>query len=242
MLAKLKAWMWEASDLAMQVYRRPFTVQEKEDKSPLTEADTAVHDFLLPRVAALNTKWAVISEEGAHTAFKGAFWLIDPIDGTKEFIKQTGEFTINIALIQDGVPILGLVAQPTENLLYFTDGDKAFVEKRGQQPRRLLCQLPQKPARVVASRDHGDRNLLDAFLAQHPGASLLARGSSLKILAIAENTADFYPRFGPTCEWDTAAAHAILLAAGGHMEGMTGEPLLYGKPGYRNPHFLARGL
>ncbi|MEX2010003.1 MAG: 3'(2'),5'-bisphosphate nucleotidase CysQ, partial [Dongiaceae bacterium] len=195
----------------------------------------------------------VVSEEAAaagrvpeiHGAANpgGRFWLVDPLDGTKEFIAGKDDFTVNIALIEDGRPVLGVVHVPALAVTYVgVAPDLATVQRGADAPRPIAARLrPADGAIVLASRSHGDAAALDAFLADEPVRARRTAGSALKFCLLAEGVADLYPRLGRTMEWDTAAGHAVLAAAGGGVATLDGAELRYGKPGFENPHFVARG-
>lgn len=237
----------EAGERILQIYQRDFSVRDKADASPVTEADEAAEALILPRLAALTPDIPVVSEEAAAAGHiplvQDCFWLVDPLDGTKEFISRNGEFTVNIALIRHGQPVLGVVLAPALGRLFAAaENAGAFVEDATGR-RAIACRTP--PAEgltVVASRSHGDATALDAFLAGRKVAALVSAGSSLKLCLVAAGEADLYPRLGRTMEWDIAAGHAILGAAGGRVETLDGAPLKYGKADFANPHFVAWGL
>ncbi|MBI1842200.1 MAG: 3'(2'),5'-bisphosphate nucleotidase CysQ, partial [Verrucomicrobia bacterium] len=176
----------------------------------------------------------------APDAFPGEFWLVDPLDGTKEFLKQSGEFTVNIALIRDRRPVLGVVHAPAIGLTYWADDGGLAHRRRGSGPAEVIrARAPQRGRlTAVASRDHAGPRV-EAWLRGHPDAQTTSMGSSLKFCLVAEGAADLYLRDLPTMEWDTAAAHAVLAAAGGTVWTLDGSPLRYGKPGLRNPGFAA---
>ena len=217
----------------------------KPDDSPLTAADLASHHLILHRLKALFPAALVLSEESdpasfAAESFPEEFWLVDPLDGTKEFLKRSGEFTVNIAFIRHGVPRLGVVHAPAIGLTYWADvGGPAFRQRGAAAPEVIRARTPV-PERLaaVASRDHAGPRV-DAWLQRHPEAQTLSMGSSLKFCLVAEGAADLYLRDLPTMEWDTAAAHAVLSAAGGTVWTLDGTPLSYGKSGLRNPGFAA---
>lgn len=239
----------EAGDAIMKVYARDFSVEEKEDKSPLTEADQAAHHVIVRGLQSLPVRLPILSEEDmegfAGVNADGRYWLVDPLDGTKEFIKRNGEFTVNIALIENGVPVLGVVTAPALGTAYVAaEGVGAFkVEKDGQ---RHAIQVAGQPAegstwRVVGSRSHPSPDLA-AWLDKLGEHEMLPMGSSLKLCLIAEGKADAYPRLGPTCLWDTGAAHAVVRYAGGRVETLKGEPLSYANPAEKlNPYFVVLG-
>lgn len=238
----------EAGLRIMEIYNTDFDVAEKDDRSPVTEADTASEDLILPMLEALTPGIPIVSEEevdsdGAPDISGGFFWLVDPLDGTKEFVNKRDEFTVNIALVAEGVPVLGVLAVPAKKTVYTGCGlGTAMMVEGDGQPRMISArQAPEDGVVVVASRSHGDTDLLDEFLADYTVAEQVSAGSAVKFALVADGQADLYPRFGRTMEWDTAAGHAILLAAGGSVETVDGAPLIYGKPGLDNPHFIAYG-
>ncbi|MEW5729191.1 MAG: 3'(2'),5'-bisphosphate nucleotidase CysQ [Pseudomonadota bacterium] len=245
MLPALEDLARAAGEVIMEVYGEDFAVDRKDDASPVTEADRRAEAVILPGLAALAPDIPVVAEEeaaaGRIPTVAGTFWLVDPLDGTKEFIKRNGEFTVNIGLIRDGVPVAGVVHAPALRLLWSgADGRATMVDAQGQRHAIACRPAPEHGAVVVTSRSHRNPEAMDAWIADLPGASLSFAGSSLKFCRVAEGAADFYPRFGPTCEWDTAAAHAVVLAAGGEVVTFDGRPLAYGKPGFLNPDFLVR--
>jgi 3'(2'), 5'-bisphosphate nucleotidase len=201
----------------------------------------------VPALRALAPDIPVVAEEavaaGQVPVIGERFWLVDPLDGTKEFIGRNGEFTVNIALIEHGAPVLGVVGAPALGRVYAgAAGEGAWVED-AQGRRAIRCRpVPAEGLTVVASRSHGDAAALEAFLAGRRVASLATAGSSLKLCLLAAGEADLYPRLGRTMEWDIAAGHAVLAAAGGRVTTLQGEPLRYGKSGFENPHFAAWGL
>ncbi|ROL80714.1 3'(2'),5'-bisphosphate nucleotidase [Pseudomonas protegens] len=237
----------EAGELVMQVYRSDFEVRGKLDASPVTEADERAEALILRALAALKPHIPVISEEAATDGqvpeIGQRFWLVDPLDGTREFIHRNGEFTVNIALIDNGEPVLGVVLAPAlERLFAGGRGCGAFVEQAGQRQPIECRAVPEDGLDIVASRSHGDAEALEKFLERRKVRSLKNAGSSLKICLVAAGEADLYPRLGRTMEWDIAAGHAVLLAAGGEICTLAGDVLRYGKAGLDNPHFYARGL
>jgi 3'(2'), 5'-bisphosphate nucleotidase len=219
----------------------------KADGSPLTEADLAAHDAILAGLAQACPEFPVVSEEDAARAEAppgGAFILVDPLDGTREFLSGNGEFTVNIALIEDGAPVAGVVLAPALGRLWWgaAGAGAGFLAADGAS--RPVAARPPPPGGLVAvaSRSHRDAET-EAFLAGLPIAGLRSVGSSLKFCLVAAGEADLYPRFGPTMEWDTAAGQAVLEAAGGRVTTPAGAPFRYGKPGaaWRNGPFVARG-
>lgn len=240
----------KAADSAiMAVYGRAFDVTIKQDRSPLTEADRAAHDVIRQGLQALPQGHPILSEEDVEgfsgVGDDGRYWLVDPLDGTKEFIKRNGEFTVNIALIEHGVPILGVVTAPVTGVAYLAaEGVGAYkVAPDGQRTRLQVAGRPAEGAmwRVLGSRSHHDPALTDWLAALGP-YQMHPMGSSLKSCLIAEGQADVYPRFGPTSLWDTAAAHAIVHQAGGRIVTLDGQPLHYATPSQTlNPPFVVWG-
>ncbi|MEZ2744355.1 3'(2'),5'-bisphosphate nucleotidase CysQ [Halopseudomonas bauzanensis] len=235
-----------AGEQVMQVYRSDFEVRGKEDASPVTEADERAEALILAALAQCAPGVPVISEEAAAAGYipevGQRFWLVDPLDGTREFINRNGEFTVNVALIEGGEPVLGVVLAPALGRLFAgARGCGAFIEEAGVRQPIECREVSPEGLDVVASRSHGDAQALDVFLAGRQVRSLKSAGSSLKICLVAAGEADLYPRLGRTMEWDIAAGHAVLLAAGGQLLTLQDEPLRYGKPGLDNPHFYARG-
>ena len=238
----------EAGAVVMSVYDAAFEVRTKDDASPVTAADERAEALIVPALRALAPGIPVVAEEmtarGEADAIGRSFWLVDPLDGTKEFIGRNGEFTVNVALIHDGRPLLGVVGAPAKGRLFAgVVGQGAWVEDDGVPGRRPIRvrAVPAEGLTVVASRSHGDAAALDTFLAGRRVARLASAGSSLKLCLLAAGEADLYPRLGRTMEWDIAAGHAVLAAAGGDVGTLDGAPLSYGKPGFENPHFVARG-
>jgi 3'(2'), 5'-bisphosphate nucleotidase len=235
-----------AGRLVMDVYATPFEVARKADDSPVTEADRRAEEHIVSRLARLDPGVPIVAEEsaadGKAPAAAARFWLVDPLDGTKEFASRNGEFTINIALVEGGEPTLGVVLAPALGQAYGGQrGFGAFAEAGGQR-RPIACRLP--PAEgltVVSSRSHGDAQALERFLGGQRVARSAFAGSSLKFCLVATGAADLYPRLGRTMEWDTAAGHAVLASAGGRVLRLEGAPLQYGKPQFENPHFVALG-
>lgn len=245
MIETLYRFVTEGGAIAMRHYGRVGEVIAKADNSPLTAADLEVDAYLCDMLAEHFPEIPVVTEERASTQRPGhagnRFFLVDPIDGTKEFVQGRGEFTINIALIENGKPVAGVVCAPAVGRLFFgTAGQGAFeMPSGGGNARQLAFRTPDNAALVVvASRSHLTQET-QAFLDANRVGRLTNAGSSLKFCLLAAGEADLYPRFGPTMEWDTAAGHAVLSAAGGFVEEISGRPLDYGKSGYRNPFFIA---
>ena len=245
-LEALAAMAQDAGALILQIYGTDFLVQGKADRSPVTEADVRAEACIVPALQALAPGIPVVAEEAVaagHVPEVGeTFWLVDPLDGTREFVSRNGEFTVNIALVDQGRPVLGVVLAPALGRLFLGDvGRGAWVQDAGGR-RPIRCRaVPQAGMTVVASRSHGDAAALEAFLAGRQVAAQVSAGSSLKLCLLAAGEADLYPRLGRTMEWDIAAGHAVLAAAGGRVCTLDGAPLRYGKPGFENPHFVASG-
>lgn len=234
----------EGGAIAMRHHGRLRDVRAKADNSPLTDADLEIDAFLGAELRRLYPDIAVVTEEQAAThgalAAGSAFFLVDPIDGTKEFVADRGEFTVNIGLVENGEPVAGAVFAPAVGRLFVgAKGEGAFEDGADGARRSLFLREPDNDALVVvASRSHPTPETY-AFLAANKVGRLTNAGSSLKFCLLAAGEADLYPRFGTTMEWDTAAGHAVLSAAGGVVEEISGAPLKYGKPGYRNTGFVA---
>jgi 3'(2'), 5'-bisphosphate nucleotidase len=248
----------DAGARIMAVYAGPIEARQKADRSPVTEADDAAEAVILEGLKRAEKDTPVISEEAftaGHVPEVGRrFFLVDPLDGTKEFLSGNGEFTVNIALIENGAPVLGVVYAPARNLLYSAEAKGLAFERRieGRAGAAALDSVEAHPIHVrradlsrivaVASRSHRNPET-EAFLKRYAVETFIEAGSSLKFCLIAAGKADLYPRLGPTMEWDTAAGHAVLAAAGGRVVTLDGAPLTYGKvrDGFRNPHFIAEG-
>jgi 3'(2'), 5'-bisphosphate nucleotidase len=239
----------QAGQAILEVYAENFEVDYKEDESPLTRADLASHCIIQDALAALTPDIPLLSEESAEIDFDtrsawSTYWLVDPLDGTKEFVKRNGEFTVNIALIENHEPVLGVVHVPVSRTTYTglpgKDGGpgRAMRSRADEDPERIGVRACREPMVVVGSRSHANPRL-EEHLARLGEYELVSMGSSLKFCLVAEGRADFYPRLGPTSEWDTAAAHAVVLAAGGRIVQLDGTPLEYNrKASLLNPEFL----
>ena len=237
----------EAGRTIMDFYRDGTAVETKEDRSPVTEADRAADRLIVAGLQAADPRIPIVSEESTdvrNTAMPvgGRFWLVDPLDGTREFIARTGEFTVNIALIEAGRPVLGVLHAPAQDDIYVADGRGGAVRFVGDGPPQPIRagQVPAARPAVIASRSHRDAET-DAYIAALRPSRTASAGSALKFGLLARGEADLYPRFGRTMEWDTAAGQAILEAAGGHVRDLDGRPLRYGKAGFVNPPFVACG-
>ncbi|MDH0140646.1 3'(2'),5'-bisphosphate nucleotidase CysQ [Aeromonas caviae] len=240
-----------AGEAIMSIYRQPFAVEYKQDESPLTAADKGAHEVIVQALARLTPDIPVLSEESSLEVMAARlgwsrYWLVDPLDGTKEFVSRNGEFTVNIALIEQGTPRWGLVYAPVLDKLWYggkgigawcvADGRHEAIQTRPHDAGRVW--------RVVGSRNHLSQETLE-YLArfgelERGEIELVSMGSSLKFCIIAEGEAELYPRLAPTCEWDTGAAQAVLEGAGGSVTQLDGSPLCYNKPDILNPWFVAR--
>ncbi|MBY5930390.1 3'(2'),5'-bisphosphate nucleotidase CysQ [Halomonas sp. DP8Y7-3] len=240
----------------MAIYQRDFTVQAKANESPLTEADLAAHSSIKKTLKTLTPEIPFLSEESVKLPYSvrsewDRYWLVDPLDGTKEFIKKNGEFTLNIALVVKGVPVFGIVHAPaldeSRGVTWVGQVGEGAWKRRASSSFEPISvrQLPDseaEPWKIVGSRSHGTQEF-EKFCDFLPNHKLVSMGSSLKICLIAEGSADLYPRLAPTCEWDTAAAQAVLVGAGGSvLNANTLEPLMCNQQdSMLNPYFIACG-
>ena len=246
MMAFAVATAQEAGEAIMEIYNTNFDVRSKDDDSPVTDADEKGETLIRTRLENAYPEIPFIGEESHAAGHKpavdgGLFWLVDALDGTKEFINKRGEFTVNIALIEAGVPVFGVVHAPAKKRTFWGGRSHgAFAANGGDEPREITTRTP-KPDGIVVVTSRSHRSGEDEYLKQFTIKDTLTTGSSLKFCLIAAGEADMYPRMGPTSEWDTAAGHAVLLAAGGQMTQIDGSPFVYGKDDIRNPHFIAQG-
>lgn len=255
LLAEVARVAQEAAAVILEVYCSDFAVAAKSDRSPLTVADERAEALIVPALQALLPGVPVVAEEavsrGGVPAVGATFWLVDPLDGTREFVARNGEFTVNIALVEDGLPTLGVLQVPARACLYTALADGSAAQGAWREDlagRHALCSRVREPGAawvLASSRSHGDEEAMAQWLARQAllgqPAARRAVGSSLKFALLAEGAADVYPRLGRTMEWDTAAGHALLRAAGGEVHTLDGQLLRYGKPGFENPHFVAWG-
>lgn len=230
----------------LRVYEGEFQVRSKADASPVTDADERAERLILEALAGVAAGTPIVAEENVAAGNvpdidDGPFLLVDPLDGTKEFVSRNGEFTVNIALVEHARPVLGVVHLPVLGDTYWTSADGGAWRKRNGERTRIHCRKPGDELVAVASRSHSNPET-DEYLARFPIKERISAGSSLKLCRIAEGEADIYPRIGRTMEWDIAAGHAVLAAAGGRVTTLDDVPLAYGKPGFENPPFVARGL
>ncbi len=240
----IRALALEAGDKIMEIYARDdFGVRAKSDDSPVTEADEAADALISAGLKAAFPEIALVTEEqsDSHSVVAERFFIVDPLDGTKEFVHRRGDFTVNIALIENGTPVLGVVFAPAKKRLFYTDQTGQTIEEKQDGSRiPLRVSTPDNEALiVVASKSHRDA-ATDEYINKYKVADSAAAGSSLKFCLVAAGEADLYPRLGRTMEWDTAAGHAVLIGAGGKVVRFEDHtPLEYGKPIYENPFFIA---
>jgi 3'(2'), 5'-bisphosphate nucleotidase len=237
---------FKAGEAILEVYATPFDVQQKLDKTPVTEADIAAERIIAAMLREAFPEIPVVSEELVDSEglppSSTRFWVVDPLDGTREFVARNDEFAVLISLIEEGRPVLGVVHGPAVGVTYTACGPgTATRQYRGGRPEPILASAPSDGLVVVHSRSHENSRRLAEFLQDYPVRERRKCGSALKFGVIAAGEADLYPRFGTTMEWDTAAGQAILEAAGGRVETLAGAPLAYGKPGFKNDGFLAWG-
>jgi 3'(2'), 5'-bisphosphate nucleotidase len=236
----------DAGAAILRVYATDFLVRHKADRSPVTDADVQAEAIIVAALSELTPDIPIVSEEAASEAATPAigqrFWLVDPLDGTREFVRRNGEFTVNIALVHERQAVLGLIYAPALGRLYAGAVESgAFAENSGQR-RAITCRHPSsKGLEVVTSRSHQEPASWRALLGTRTIAAHSTAGSSLKFGLVASGEADAYPRTGRTWEWDTAAGHAIVAAAGGRVTGADGAELRYGKPNFVNSAFIAYG-
>lgn len=229
----------------MDIYNSgDFDIQMKNDaiSSPLTKADLVANDIIVRRLKLLTPTIHIVTEEDEKSHSVGSnseYWLVDPLDGTKEFIKKNGEFTVNIGLIRDSKPVFGVVYAPATNVLYFGSVEQDSYKVAGGEKQKINVSSHEPPI-VVVSRSHINEETEKYIKNNYPSRKLIRSGSSLKICLVADGSADCYPRLAPTMEWDTAAADAVLRGAGGIMETADGEVFVYGKKNLFNPNFICK--
>ncbi len=248
---KLYASALEAGRKIMDIYAHDFDVTYKDDKSPVTKADEAAEKIIIRDLKDLNPQIPIIAEEQASAGnmpnVANIFWLVDPLDGTKEFVKKGTDFTVNIALIEDGRPTFGIVYAPALGRMFVAKNPETAVQMDIEEGRFIrnekkisIRDIPKNGLTAVASKSHRDEQT-NAFLEKLGIKNVVSTGSSLKFCLVAAGEADIYPRFGPTMEWDTAAGHAVLNAAGGQVLNPDGTIFHYKKPDFRNGSFIANG-
>ena len=223
------------------------SIEFKDDNSPLTIADKASNEIIVDKLEKLNPSIPILSEEGKNIPYStrkewDKFWLIDPLDGTKEFIKRNGEFTVNIALIDNGEPIMGIVYAPVLNTTWYGSKEGGSFILKNKQTEKIKINKPDHTnTKVVSSRSHSNNPKLEEYLKQFTKYELIKMGSSIKMCLVADGSAHYYPRFGPTMEWDTGAAHAVVKYAGGNIYNIdTDNELIYNKENLLNPGFIVK--
>jgi len=252
LIDSLRAIARRAGGEILKVYRTDFAVDKKADASPVTAADRAAEALIAAAIKGeITDAFPIVAEEafaqGAAPAVTAPesigrpFWLVDPLDGTKEFVERNGEFTVNIALIEAGRPVVGIVYAPVLNLAYWGWPGGAFRAKDDSTPEPIACRPAPAGSLVATVSRHHSTPEVDAWLDRLGARTRVVAGSALKFGRVAEGAADVYPRFAPTMEWDTAAGHAVVRFAGGNVVDRDGAELTYGKPGFLNPHFIAHG-
>jgi 3'(2'), 5'-bisphosphate nucleotidase len=235
-----------AGRVILDIYHSEFEVRGKDDSSPVTDADEQAEALILQEVQLVAPDIAVVAEESVAAGqipdiSSGRFFLVDPLDGTREFINRNGEFTVNIGLIDRAYPVAGVVHLPALGETFWSDGEQAWRQRGDGDAELITCRSAAADGLVVvASRSHRDARTAE-YLAKLQVKQLISAGSSLKLCRLAEGKADLYPRLGRTMEWDIAAGHAVLAAAGGSVCTLDGQPMKYGKPGLENPDFVAQG-
>ena len=237
-----------AGDEILDVYDGSFDVTIKDDLSPLTDADRRSNQVITDKLESLYPEIPILSEEGKQTNFSirkkwKLFWLIDPLDGTKEFVKRNGEFTVNIALISQGNPIAGVVYAPVNSICWYGSENSGSykIEGSGEPTKISVKDHAENPIKIVSSRSHPSSKL-QSYLDRFDNHEIVGMGSSLKICLVADGSAHIYPRLGPTMEWDSGAGHAVLKFAGGYLtDTTTGDELIYNKEILRNPDFICYG-
>jgi 3'(2'), 5'-bisphosphate nucleotidase len=247
LIGEIRAAALRAGAAILEVYAQDFAIERKSDASPVTQADHLAEAIIVETLQRITPGVAIVAEElaeagGLPETAPERFWLVDPLDGTKEFIARNGEFTVNVALVENRRPVLGVVHAPALDVTYWAAAGGAFRRQGSSAATPIAARpVPKEGAVCLCSRSHADEAQLTAYLATLPKAQRVVSGSSIKFCLLAAGEADLYPRFGPTMEWDTAAGQAVLEAAGGRVTMRDGAPFLYGKPGFRNPDFIARG-
>lgn len=247
LLPAIEAAARSAGEAILKIYETDFEIERKDDDSPVTQADIDAERIILDALHHLAPDIPAVAEEqsakGVTPEVGDRFWLVDPLDGTREFLSRNGEFTVNIALVENRRPVLGVVHAPARQLTYTTGIDGKATRQSGDGSAEIIHvrRPPDAGLSIVASRRHGSGPEIERFLRRRTVAERITCGSSLKFCVVAAGGADIYPRFGPTMEWDTAAGQAVLTAAGGRVTTMDGDEFRYAKAGFRNPDFIAWG-
>jgi 3'(2'), 5'-bisphosphate nucleotidase len=249
---KLLSEIVALADLAgaeiMKIFHGDMQVRQKADSSPVTAADEAAEEIILSGLRKLTPGIPIVAEEETAAGKfvevgDQPFWLVDPLDGTKEFVAHRDEFTVNIALVENLSPTMGVVLAPAQDISYWADGPGTAIKRIGKQtPQSITARrIPDRNVIATASRSHGDKDKMQLLLKDYALGDVVVSGSSIKFCLVACGEADIYPRYGPTSEWDIAAGHAVLNAAGGRVCTLDGDEMRYGKPKFRNPEFIAYG-
>ena len=239
--------LMKAHNAILEIYESSnYEIDIKSDNSPLTKADLTAHKIIIDGLKKITPQVPVVSEEDKNSFYVSKdvnlYWIIDPLDGTKEFIKRSGEFTCNIGLIENCRPIYGFVGVPTKNLIYYGGKDfGSYKISKNSLREEIKCTKNKVPLRIIMSKSHVNKETLNFIKGLNQEYETVQAGSSLKFIKIAEGEADLYPRLGLTSEWDTAAAQAILEGAGGSVKQIDGNPLEYSKDNILNPFFIAKG-
>ncbi len=248
LLAAIRDLALRGGEEILKFYQGEFAVRQKTDFSPVTEADEAAEAIINAGLRALVPHIPIVAEEEMAAGHRedvsgGRYWLVDALDGTREFINHRDEFTVNIGLIENTRPVMGVVHAPAQGVTYWAHGPGTAMVQRDNGPPRSISvrRVPEAGAVAVASRSHGDSDEMRKLATEITIAEIMTSGSSIKFCLIAEGVADIYPRYGHTHEWDTAAAHAVLVGAGGNVRDAEGQDLAYAKTGFLNPPFIARG-
>jgi len=235
----------QAGQVISEVYsREDHGTVLKENLSPLTHADTASHNLIVEKLQALTPDIPILSEESKEQSYNERknwrrFWLVDPLDGTKEFVKRNGEFVVNIALIEGAHPILGIIHAPVTGCTYYAQKQRgAYLKKKSGETKAIRVDVRKKGMTVIVSRSHSSPEA-DRFLSRLDSFDEISLGSALKFCLVAEGKAHLYPRFWPSMEWDTAAGHILIEEAGGSVTDLASHPLRYNKPDLHSPFFIA---
>ncbi len=239
-ISNLKEIITEAGEISIDLRNEGLIIEQKKDNSPVTNADLKISNFIYSKLTALDKKIPIICEEQPlkDISNEEMIWLVDPIDGTKSYIKNMDSFTVNIALIRNQIPVIGLIYQPTSRKLYFTNHEKKLCIEKNGKTLEIEQRTDKNYIAVVSSRNFNWKT--EQYIQDHSFSEVISIPSSIKLCMIAEGSVDVYPKFGPTMEWDIAAGHALIQAAGGTLiDTTTGKTLLYTKRHFKNPDFIA---
>lgn len=247
LISYIKETMYEAGELSLFLRKKGIDIYKKPDNSPVSNSDIAISDYIYSRLSDVDFKAKIICEEKINLEKEinlnddEFFWLVDPIDGTRSYIREEGSFTVNIALIQNKKPRLGFILQPTENTLYYTDENNLFQVERNKVISEMQGpSLKDDEYIAIVSSNHFNSKTKN-YIENHNFAKIISIASSIKLCLVADGVADVFPKFGPTMEWDIAAGHALINASGGMIKDFNGEEITYAKQGFKNPDFLASG-